>query len=69
MRTTVTIQNLKCDGCKNTVTIKLHKVVGISNVEIDVAKSTLSFDYKTHNAMEGLRIELAAIGYPIILDH
>ena len=68
MRTTVTIQNLKCDGCKNTLQIRLSKIKGISNVEICVAKSSLSFDYRTHNAMEGLRAELSDMGYPITGD-
>lgn len=65
MRTTVIIKNLKCDSCKNTVAIKLDKVEGISSVFINVEKSSISFNYKTHNALEGLRIELADIGYPI----
>jgi len=65
MRAIFAIQNLKCDGCKNAVTIKLNKAEGISNVEIDVATRKVSFEYKSHNAMEGLRMELAAMGYPI----
>ncbi|OEJ99108.1 heavy metal transporter [Flavivirga aquatica] len=68
MRTTVSIQNMKCDGCKNAVIIKLNKVEGISNVEVDITTSHVSFDYATHNAMEGLRMELADMGYPITGD-
>tara|TARA_R110002051_G_scaffold7699_2_gene34171 strand:- start:4161 stop:4445 length:285 start_codon:yes stop_codon:yes gene_type:complete len=68
MRTTVTIQNLKCDGCKNTLQIRLSKIKGISNVNINVPKSTVSFNYMTHNVMEGLRAELSDMGYPITGD-
>lgn len=68
MRTTVTIQNLKCDGCKGAVTIRLNKTDGISNVVIDVSKSRVSFDYKTHNTLEGLRMDLKDMGYPITSD-
>lgn len=68
MRTTVIIQNLKCDTCRNTVVAAIDKFDTISNVDIDINLGTLSFDYKSHNAMEGLRFELARIGHPITED-
>lgn len=68
MRTTVTIQNLRCDGCKHAVMIRLNKTEGISNVIIDVSRSRVSFDYKTHNTLEGLRMDLKEMGYPITND-
>ena len=68
MRTTVTIQNLKCEGCKNAIAKRMAGILGISNIDIDVVSSEVSFDYKTHNALEGLRSELADIGYPITGD-
>lgn len=68
MKTTVTIQNLKCESCKNAVTLKLNKIEGISNVEIDIPTASVTFEYKTHNIMEGLRMELKEMGYPITGD-
>ena len=68
MRTTVTIQNLKCDGCKNTIQIKLSKIKGVSNIDVNVSESSVSFDYTTHNVLEGLRAELRDMGYPITGD-
>ncbi|SHG54549.1 heavy-metal-associated domain-containing protein [Winogradskyella jejuensis] len=68
MRTTVHIQNMKCEGCKNALRIKLNKVDGISNVEINIADSSVAFDYTTHNVIEGLRAELRDMGYPITGD-
>ena len=68
MKTTVIIQNLKCDGCKNAVTQKMQKVDGVSNIHIDVPTSTVTFNYTTHNVLEGLRAELAILGYPITGD-
>lgn len=68
MRTTVTIKNLQCDSCKNAVAIQLHKVAGISNVHIDITKGHVTFDYKTHNTLEGLRMNLEEIGFPITND-
>ncbi len=68
MRTTVTIQNLKCEGCKNAIQKRMQQIVGISKVEIDVDSCSVSFDYRSHNAMEGLRAELTDLGYPITGD-
>ncbi|GGG20297.1 hypothetical protein GCM10011344_21220 [Dokdonia pacifica] len=68
MRTTVTIKNLRCDRCKNAVAIQLNKVSGISNICIDITKGLVSFDYKTHNTLEGLRMNLKEIGFPITND-
>ena len=68
MRTTVHIQNMKCEGCKNALEIKLDKVNGISNVEVNIADSSVAFDYTTHNVIEGLRAELRDMGYPITGD-
>lgn len=68
MKTTVIIQNLKCDGCKNAVIKRMQKVEGISDISIDIETSEVTFDYTTHNAMEGLRDSLADLGYPITGD-
>lgn len=68
MRTTVTIQNLRCDGCKKIVATQLHELEGISNIAIDVSSGTVSFDYRTHNTLEGLRMNLEEIGFPITHD-
>lgn len=68
MRTTVIIQNLKCNGCKNAVTKRMGQIDGISLIDIDVETSEVTFDYTTHNAMEGLRDTLIDLGYPITGD-
>ncbi len=68
MRTTITIQNLKCDGCKHTLQTKVSKILGISNVLVDVAESSISFDYDAPSVLEKLKTELSALGYPIIGD-
>ena len=65
MKTTVTIQNLKCDGCKNAIKKRLLRLSGISNVSVNVFTSEVTFHYTTHNALEGLRESLADLGYPI----
>ncbi len=68
MRTTVIIENLRCDDCKKTVATAIEGFKGISNFNIDIVTGSLSFDYRSHNAMEGLRFYLNKIGYPITED-
>ena len=68
MKTKVVIQNLKCDGCKNSISKRMLNIEGISNVVINVDTSEVSFDYTTHNVLEGLREQLADLGYPITGD-
>lgn len=68
MRTTVVIDKLRCNNCKNTVIAALKKFKGISNFDIDISTGTLSFDFTSHNAMEGLRFHLSQIGHPITED-
>lgn len=38
---------------------------GISNVEIDASNHQFTFEFTTHNAMEGLREKLLAFGFAI----
>ncbi|PWG06023.1 heavy-metal-associated domain-containing protein [Polaribacter aquimarinus] len=68
METTVIIKNLRCNTCKDKVIAALDKFNTISNIEIDITKGSLNFNCISHNAMEGIRIYLKKIGYPITED-
>lgn len=68
MRTKVIIQNLKCDGCKNAVSKRMLEVKGVSNISINVDRSEVTFNFTTHNVLEGLREALCDLGYPITED-
>lgn len=68
MRTTVIIQNLRCNDCRHKVVTAIAKFKSISNVVTDITIGSLSFDYSSHNAIEGLRIHLSEIGHPITED-
>lgn len=68
MRTTVIIENLRCDDCRKTVVLAIEKFKGISNYDIDITNGSLSFDYESHNIMEGLRFHLSEIGHPVTQD-
>lgn len=68
MRTSVIIENLKCDDCKNSVVAAIKKFKGITNYNIDITTGSLSLNYSSHNAIEGLRLYLLKIGHPITED-
>ena len=68
MNTTVIIKNLKCNDCKSAVTNLMLTVEGVSDIRINLIKNEVSFNYTTHNVLEGLRETLSEQGFPITKD-
>lgn len=64
MRTSIPVKNVMCDGCCNTIRTALSNMEKISNVDVDLATTTVSFDY--HNASDVTKVKekLKTIGYP-----
>lgn len=57
------ISGIKCQGCVDTVTEKLSKVWGVTEVEVDLAKSEVRITGKTlpfllQRALKGTKFEL-----------
>lgn len=65
MKSTLVIQNLKCGGCANTITTKISPLENITNVEVDVASSSVSFIFQNANDLNTVKEKLAHLGYPI----
>jgi hypothetical protein len=63
MRETVFLQNLKSNRFSATILKKSQSIKGITNINLDIKNSKLTFDYATHNAYEGLRALLNSLGY------
>lgn len=64
MKESIIVQNLKCGGCAHTITTKLSKSEGVSNVSVDVEKSEVTVDYNPEELKIPLKVTLAEIGYP-----
>ncbi|WP_127846253.1 heavy-metal-associated domain-containing protein [Psychroflexus aestuariivivens] len=64
MQTNIIIQNLKCGGCASTITKKIQTIDGVSNLNIDVEKSSIQFEYDSNNILENVKIQLTKLGYP-----
>ncbi|MSU73550.1 cation transporter [Candidatus Kaiserbacteria bacterium] len=58
---TLTVVNIKCGGCEKKITNSLEKA-GLTNVVVDVAQQTVSFE---GDVAVGRRI-LSSLGYPEI---
>lgn len=66
MKTTVQIQNLKCNGCASTINNKLSGLKDINEVSVDVENDSVSFEYKTKENLETVKKELHKLGYPLV---
>lgn len=56
---TITVVNIKCEGCEKTITAALTKA-GLTNISIDIAKQAVSFEGDEHTAKR----TLSDLGYP-----
>ncbi|MBV1923423.1 MAG: heavy-metal-associated domain-containing protein [Flavobacteriaceae bacterium] len=65
MKSTLVIQNLKCGGCANTIITKISTLDNISEVDVDVEASSVSFTFQQANDLETVKDKLAHLGYPI----
>ena len=64
MKNTIQVQNLKCGGCANTITTKISTLDNVSEVNVDVETSTVSFHTNSKKDVTIVINKLAAIGYP-----
>ncbi|WP_055435815.1 heavy-metal-associated domain-containing protein [Lacinutrix algicola] len=68
MKTSIIVQNLKCGGCANTITTKLSEIENISDINIDVDKNKVSFNYLNKTDPFAVENKLKTLGYPSIED-
>lgn len=68
MKTTIEVQNLKCGGCANTISIKLTELDNISMVKVDNETSDVSSNYLNSDNLFMVEQKLLALGYPSVTD-
>ncbi len=67
MQYSFVVQNIRCGGCKNTITSKLTKMDQVKEVDIDISESRITVITTTDNAPDMRNIiseKLAKLGYP-----
>ncbi|MGF1554958.1 heavy-metal-associated domain-containing protein [Paucihalobacter sp.] len=62
---TITIQNLKCHGCANTIAAQLSKLEAVSDVKVDNETNSVSFNYNDETAYKAAIDKLSSLGYPV----
>ena len=68
MKTSILVQNLKCGGCAHTISTKLATIENISNLQVNVEESKVSFDYSNEEDSFKVKETLKNLGYPSIED-
>ena len=62
----IVVQNIKCNGCSNSIINALGKITDISNIEVDVENESVSFDFDTEKAKDQVIDKLSKMGYPLV---
>lgn len=68
MKTSIIVQNLKCGGCANTISTKLSEIETISNIQVDVEESKVTFNVSNSEDAIAVKQKLKSLGYPSIED-
>ncbi|MGC6429413.1 MAG: heavy-metal-associated domain-containing protein [Jejuia sp.] len=66
MKTTLAIQNLKCNGCSSTIIKRLSALNSIENVTINKENSSVTFSYNNETTLETAKNQLKILGYPVL---
>lgn len=69
MKTTLKIQNLKCGGCANTIITKVSNIDQITDVNVNIEESTVTFTTTSEEDIENVKNKLSDLGYPIEGDN
>ncbi len=64
MKTQILVENLKCNGCANTIRAALCQLDGVSSVVVDVEQGRVDVDYDDAIALETIKLRLSQLGYP-----
>lgn len=68
MEMTITVQNLRCGGCVNTITTKISEMENIQDVMVDRENSSVSFLCTEPEDASKVKDKLKKLGYPEIDD-
>lgn len=64
MRTSIPVQNVTCGGCCSTIAKGLSQLENISDVDVDLENTTVSFNYTTPSDISKVKETLEDLGYP-----
>ncbi len=59
----IKIENLKCGGCANTIKKGISSIEGVTDVDVNVETSVVSFT-ADESKIEEVKAKLSKLGYP-----
>jgi copper chaperone len=65
MKTEIVVDNMKCEGCGDTIIKGLKAFPEVSEVNIDIKKELVRVIYSDEFPLEKIKGKLAAMGYPV----
>ena len=68
MQSKFIVQNLKCGGCAASISKHLNTIETVSNIDIEIEESSISFSYEDDSALQIVEEKLKQLGYPIFGD-
>lgn len=60
----ITIANLKCSGCENTIVSKIIKMTGVKKVSVDKNQDCVTIEHDEKTGREAFVKTLTSLGYP-----
>jgi len=64
MRTQLVIENIKCDGCANTIKKELKLFNGVTDVEVNKEEETVLVEHDKNFSVVAAKEKLLSLGYP-----
>jgi copper chaperone len=64
MKTSIVVDNLKCNGCANTIRKDIGHVPGVESVEVDVDSACVTITHDEEPVVAAVRAKLMHLGYP-----
>jgi copper chaperone len=64
MKISISVENIRCGGCANTISKKLKAIDGINDVEVAIDDQLVTIDTDDEAMREPAVTALFAMGYP-----
>lgn len=59
----ISVENIKCSGCANTITTRLNEMDSIDSCEVDIESGVITINGDTASRSEATQL-LLKLGYP-----
>jgi copper chaperone len=66
MNTQLEVENLKCNGCANTIKKELAAMKGVLSIEVDTETALVKVSHEDTVSLESIKGKLTSLGYPEI---